>query len=141
MTEHKAVRCRDCKFSDIPEWDNTLAMQYGEPPMFCRNLFQAEYRMSGDRLVADTSPLEVCPDDFCAWGEPKEQDGRFGPRTVAKLAEVPQVLEQIEQLRELLQVTGYYCVNGYCEPVDGCPLLVDGLCTLSDRMKKLGVEI
>lgn len=43
-------------------------------------------------------------------------------------------------LRELVRIAGTYCVNGYCDPGDGCPLLVDGKCQLTDRMRELGVE-
>ena len=42
------------------------------------------------------------------------------------------------ELRELVRITGTYCVNGYCDPDDGCPLLVDGKCQLTDRMSELG---
>lgn len=45
------------------------------------------------------------------------------------------------KLRELVRITGTYCVNGYCDPDDGCPLLVDGKCQLTDRMSELGVEV
>ena len=65
------VRCRDCKYLDIPDWDNTLAMNYGEPPAYCMNLSQNEWRMDGNRRVAETTFLEVEPDGFCAWGERK----------------------------------------------------------------------
>ena len=57
------------------------------------------------------------------------------------LWENKQLIEERDKLRELLQVTGYYCGNGYCEPGDGCPLLVDGRCTLSERMRELGIEV
>lgn len=66
------VRCRDCRYLDTPDWDDTLAALYGEPPTFCMNLSQNEWRMDGDRRVAETSFLEVEPDGFCAWGERKE---------------------------------------------------------------------
>lgn len=46
-----------------------------------------------------------------------------------------------EKLRELVRIAGTYCVNGYCDPDDGCPLLVDGKCQLTDRMRELGVEV
>lgn len=52
-----------------------------------------------------------------------------------------QLIEERDKLRELLKATCYYCVNGYCEPGDGCPLLVDGRCTLPDRMCEFGVEV
>lgn len=45
------------------------------------------------------------------------------------------------KLRELVRIAGTYCVNGYCDPGDGCPLLVDGKCQLTDRMRELGVEV
>lgn len=54
--------------------------------------------------------------------------------------EVKQLEEERDKLRELVQATSYYCVNGYCEPGDGCPLLIDGRCTLPDRMGEMGVE-
>ena len=45
------------------------------------------------------------------------------------------------KLRELVRIAGTYCVNGYCDPDDGCPLLVDGKCQLTDRMRELGIEV
>ena len=63
----KVVRCRDCKFFNMPNWDNTLAMLYGEPPMTCDLLSHNEWRMDGDRRVAETTFLEVQPNGFCAW--------------------------------------------------------------------------
>lgn len=69
------VRCRDCKHLDDSEykrWDNSLAECYGEPPVFCDLLSLNEWRMDGDRRVAETTFLEVEPDGFCAWGEKVE---------------------------------------------------------------------
>ena len=66
------VRCRDCKHLDMPDWDNTLTMEYGEPPTFCMRLSDNEWRKDGERMVVETSFLEVSPDDFCAWGERRE---------------------------------------------------------------------
>ena len=69
------VRCRDCKHLDDSEashWDSVLAEQYGEPPLFCNLLSINEWRMDGNRRVAETSFLEVEPDGFCAWGERRE---------------------------------------------------------------------
>lgn len=69
------VRCRDCKHLDDSEyrrWDSTLAEIYGEPPLFCDLLSFNEWRMDGDRRVAETTFAEVEPDGFCAWGERKE---------------------------------------------------------------------
>lgn len=63
------VRCKDCKYLDMPDWDGVLTMNYGEPPTFCTYLSYNEWRMDGDRRVVETSFLEVSPDDFCAWGE------------------------------------------------------------------------
>lgn len=65
------VRCRDCKHLDDSEyerWDNSLAECYGEPPLFCDLFSVNEWRMDGDRRVAETSFAEVEPDGFCAWG-------------------------------------------------------------------------
>lgn len=66
------VRCRDCKHLDDSEyrrWDNSLAECYGEPPLFCELLSFNEWRMDGDRRVAETTFAEVEPDGYCAWGE------------------------------------------------------------------------
>jgi len=63
------VRRRDCKFFNMPDWDNTLAMLYGEPPMTCDLLSHNEWRMDGDRRVAETTFLEVQPNGFCAWAK------------------------------------------------------------------------
>ena len=65
------IRCRDCKHLDDSEyerWDNTLAEAYGEPPLFCDLFSVNEWRMDGDRRVAETSFAEVEPDGFCKWG-------------------------------------------------------------------------
>jgi hypothetical protein len=45
------------------------------------------------------------------------------------------------KLRELVRITDTYCANGYCDPDDGCPLLVDGKCQFTDRMRELGMEV
>lgn len=69
------VRCRDCKHLDDSEyrrWDNLLAECYGEPPLFCDLLSFNEWRMDGDRRVAETTFAEVEPDGFCAWGERRD---------------------------------------------------------------------
>ena len=68
----KVVRCKDCKHLDFPDWDNILAEQYGEPPAFCMRLSDNEWRNDGDRMVAETSFLEVSMNDYCKWGERKE---------------------------------------------------------------------
>lgn len=71
------VRCRDCKHLDDSEyrrWDSALAENYGEPPLFCDLLSFNEWRMDGDRRVAETTFAEVEPDGFCAWGE-RRDDG------------------------------------------------------------------
>lgn len=65
------VRCRDCKWLNVPDWDNTLAMIYGEPPTTCDLLSHNEWRMDGDRRVAETTFLEVEPDNYCSFGERK----------------------------------------------------------------------
>ena len=65
------VRCRDCKWFNMPDWDNTLAMLYGEPPTTCDLLSHNEWRMDGDRRVAETTFLEVEPEDFCSFGKRK----------------------------------------------------------------------
>lgn len=74
--EHEPiVRCRDCKHLDDSEykrWDDSLAECYGEPPLFCDLLSINEWRMDGDRRVAETSFAEVAPDGFCAWGERRD---------------------------------------------------------------------
>ena len=67
------VRCRDCVHLDSPDWDNQLAECYGEPPCFCMRLSGNEWRMDGDRRVAETTFLEVGPNDFCAWGERRDE--------------------------------------------------------------------
>ena len=70
------VRCRDCKHLDDSEyrrWDNYLAECYGEPPLFCDLLSFNKWRMDGDRRVAETTFLEVEPNDFCKWGERREK--------------------------------------------------------------------
>lgn len=55
------VRCRDCKYLDVPDWDEVLAAQYGEPP--------ASYmRPDGN---GDYMRFEIEPDGFCKWGERK----------------------------------------------------------------------
>lgn len=69
------VRCRDCKHLDDSEyrrWANSLAECYGEPPLFCDLLSLNEWRMDGNRRVAETTFAEVEPDGFCKWGERKE---------------------------------------------------------------------
>ena len=71
----KIVRCRDCEHLDDSEyrrWDNSLAECYGEPPLFCDLLSFNEWRMDGDRRVAETSFAEVEPDGFCAWAERRD---------------------------------------------------------------------
>lgn len=65
------VRCGDCKWFNMPDWDNTLAMLYGEPPTTCDLLSHNEWRMDGDRRVAETTFLEVEPDNYCSFGERK----------------------------------------------------------------------
>ena len=72
--KEEIVRCRDCRWLNIPDWDNTLAMLYGEPPITCDLLSRNEWRMDGDRRVAETEFLEVEPDGFCAWGERSRND-------------------------------------------------------------------
>lgn len=81
ITEHvgvnlpEIVRCRDCKHLDDSEyrrWDNSLAECYGEPPLFCDLLSFNEWRMDGDRRVAETTFAEVEPDSFCAWAERRQ---------------------------------------------------------------------
>lgn len=72
------VRCRDCKHLDDSEyrrWDSSLAECYGEPPLFCDLLSFNEWRMDGDRRVAETTFAEVEPDGFCAWGERRNDEG------------------------------------------------------------------
>ena len=69
------VRCRDCKYLDDSEysrWDSSLAECYGEPPLFCDLLSFNEWRMDGDRRVAETTFAEVEPDGFCKWGERRD---------------------------------------------------------------------
>lgn len=68
------VRCRDCKHLNMPEWDNTLAMLYGELPLTCDLLSINEWRMDGNRRVAETTFHEVEPNGFCAWGERRSDD-------------------------------------------------------------------
>ena len=71
------VRCKDCKHLDDSEyrrWDSSLAEHYGEPPLFCDLLSFNEWRMDGDRRVAETTFAEVEPDGFCVWGERKEEE-------------------------------------------------------------------
>lgn len=68
------VRCRDCKHLDDSEyrrWDSSLAECYGEPPLFCDLLSFNEWRMDGDRRVAETTFVEVEPDGFCSWAKRK----------------------------------------------------------------------
>ena len=75
MVGEEVVRCRDCKHLDDSEykrWDNSLAECYGEPPLFCNLLSFNEWRMDGDRRVAETSFAEVEPDGFCAWGKRRD---------------------------------------------------------------------
>ena len=69
------VRCGDCRYLDDSEyerWDNSLAECYGEPPLFCSLLSINEWRMDGDRRVAETSFAEVEPDGFCVWGKRRD---------------------------------------------------------------------
>lgn len=71
------VRCRDCKHLDDSEyrrWDSSLAECYGEPPLFCDLLSLNEWRMDGNRRVAETTFAEVDPNGFCSWAERKEAD-------------------------------------------------------------------
>lgn len=71
----EVVRCRDCKHLDDSEyerWDNTLAEAYGDPPLFCDLFSVNEWRMDGNRRVAERTFLEVEPDGFCAWGVRKD---------------------------------------------------------------------
>lgn len=74
IKREEIVRCRDCKHLNMPEWDNTLAMLYGEPPLTCDLLSMNEWRMDGNRRVAETTFHEVEPNGFCAWGERKGDD-------------------------------------------------------------------
>lgn len=69
----EVVRCRDCRHLNMPKWDNTLAMLYGEPPLTCDLLSMNEWRMDGNRRVAETTFHEVEPNDFCSWGERAEE--------------------------------------------------------------------
>lgn len=55
------VRCWDCKYLDMPDWDDNLAACYGEPPLFCM-------RPDGN---GDYMRFEVEPNGFCKWGERK----------------------------------------------------------------------
>lgn len=75
VKREEIVRCRDCKYLDDSEykrWDNSLAECYGEPPLFCDLLSINEWRMDGDRRVAETSFAEVEPDGFCYLGERRD---------------------------------------------------------------------
>lgn len=76
--QEQIVRCKDCKYLDDSEyrrWDSSLAECYGEPPLFCDLLSFNEWRMDGDRRVAETTFAEVEPDGFCKWGEPITANG------------------------------------------------------------------
>ena len=72
LTGEEIVRCRDCKWLNMPDWDNTLAMLYGEPPTTCDLLSHNEWRMDGDRRVAESTFLEVEPDNYCSFGERRD---------------------------------------------------------------------
>lgn len=75
FAREEIVRCRDCKYLDDSEysrWDSSLAECYGEPPLFCDLLSFNEWRMDGDRRVAETTFAEVEPDGFCKWGERRD---------------------------------------------------------------------
>ena len=71
----QVVHCRDCRHVDVPDWDNVLAEQYGDPPLYCMRLSDNEWRQDGDRKVVETGFLEVSPDDYCAWGRTAEVGG------------------------------------------------------------------
>lgn len=73
--EREVVRCRDCKHLDDSQrkdWDSYLAAAYGEPPLFCDLLSVNEWRMDGNRRVAERRFLEVDLNGFCAWGERRQ---------------------------------------------------------------------
>lgn len=55
------IRCRDCRHLDDREARH----------LACNLLSMNEWRMDGDRRVAETSFLEVEPDGYCVWGEGK----------------------------------------------------------------------
>ena len=56
-------------------------------------------------------------------------------------ADVNQLRDENDRLRELVRIAGTYCVNGLCGKDDGCPLsLGKPYCALPDRMRELGVD-
>jgi hypothetical protein len=58
------------------------------------------------------------------------------------MSEITQLQAENDKLRELAHIAGTYCVNGYCEPADGCPLcLGKSYCALPERMRELGIEV
>lgn len=81
-----------------------------------------------------TKAWEFYRDNCQGFKEPMRKEFRRLDEYVASLE------SENAELRELVRIAGTYCVNGYCDPDDGCPLLVDGKCQLTDRMRELGVE-
>ena len=118
LTDERIVRCRDCNHSHK---DGTLC-----------NFFASWAPIDGGDEY-EYVPTDVEPNGFCAWAEQKEQDGRFGPRTAAKLAEFPDVLKQIDQFREL--------VDELLPLADYGAMDASELDRAHDLMRELGVEV
>lgn len=73
--KEEIVRCKDCRFAYNRA---EQAKDYGvdtEPDYVCDLLSFNEWRMDGDRRVAETTFAEVEPDGFCKWGEPITANG------------------------------------------------------------------
>lgn len=61
----RIVRCRDCKFCDVVPDGSTA---------FCRNLYdKPDWGLPAPYAGSEPAEmLEVCLDDFCAWGEKRQ---------------------------------------------------------------------
>ena len=97
---------------------------------------------------SEKATLEARIDELCAENEKlrerlkESDDGRMrqADNLIDKYHKIARLQTENAKLREQLHITGTYCVNGYCEPDDGCPLLVDRKCQLTDRMREVGVD-
>ena len=93
--------------------------------------------------MTDTEREALCKriDELCQENERlRAANAAFTGRSIRAGDKMACLEAENAKLRELLHITGTYCVNGYCEPDDGCPLLVDRKCQLTDRMRELGVD-